>query len=97
MSSSSASASSVSSGIVSTVSGAASSTTYFVFGSAGSLVPVDANRSRCGRAPSFGEPLPALGVEQLPVGDVGADRDGDAEPVLELGRAPRRRRRRPSG
>ena len=31
------------------------------------------------------EPLPAIGVEQLPVGDVGADRRRDPEPVLELG------------
>ena len=51
----------VASGIVLTVPGATSSTTYIVSSYAGSLTPVDAHSGRCGLAPAGGQRLPAVG------------------------------------
>ena len=46
-------ASRVDSGMVFTVPGATSSSTYMVSGKAGSLVLVEAHSGRCGRAPAW--------------------------------------------
>ena len=48
------------------------------------MVPVLAQSSRCGRAPSFIRRCQRVGVEQLAVGAVGAAADRDAEPVAQL-------------
>ncbi len=52
--------------------------------SCGSLVPVLAHRSRCGRAPLFSEALRAVRVEEVAIRVVGALGDRDAELGVQL-------------
>ena len=49
-----------------------------------SLLEVLANKSRCGRAPSVLQPLPAVRREELAIGAIGMLSDGNAELVLQF-------------